>query len=518
MADDVTNPFASILGALQSKGGKGNGVRKDTDPKAVSPTLTTQERSRYENIFGIMKDVLKPDPEAQRIGGTAAAAVGGTAQMQAAQKAAGGGSGIAGILGGLALGAGVIGAAIATLVESIQGKFAEFGEAILDFGSEVASDIGKLPAMAAKLAKFIPFKTLKFLPLVGSLISFGLAWQHFKKGEFISGGWELVSGIANLFPGAGTAISIGMDMIKFIYEANAPVDDKGKPIDFGAFLKAKAMEYGTIILDKIKDGRVPMLSGVWKLGEAIGYFISGDIGEGFKSLMNFFPAFLGAGDVEQMYNAMNAIYGIVMESEPVAVAKQMAGDAWGWMKDVFSDIGEVFVGFFDGIKEWISDTIQAGKDLIWDMIPDVLKKDEKLKAAQNSAFKSKTGDTDATIKAIMDRDPAAFAAAKGAGVAEFQSYLRSQGFKKIEDGYISKNGNVTAYDSQDDLLAARAGGPIDKMLDANSKTMSDISDINKNQLAVMIQIRDGINTLVAKSGGPTQVEFTPNPLTQEFYA
>ena len=214
MAEDSTNPFAQVLGALADKGASGQmrgdkGVRKDSKPGKVSPTLTTQETSRYKKIFGIMKDVINPGPEAERISKTTRGAVGQTAQMQKeAEKGKDGGFNWGKLMGGLLLGAGVIGAALATLKDTIITKFGEFAEAILDFGSVVATDIGKLPTMAAKLAKFIPLKTLKFLPLIGSLLSFGFAYDHFKKGQYISGLWELVSGIANLFPGVGTAISI----------------------------------------------------------------------------------------------------------------------------------------------------------------------------------------------------------------------------------------------------------------------------------------------------------------------
>ena len=89
----------------------------------------------------------------------------------------------------------------------------------------------------------------------------------------------------------------------------------------------------------------------------------------------------------------------------------------------------------------------------------------------------------------------------------------------INDGMISKNGQVTSFNDQDDILAAKRGGPIDKMLDSNSEMMSELNDVNKNQLNVLISIRDGINMLVSKSGnGPSQVQYTTNPLTEEFYA
>lgn len=51
---------------------------------------------------------------------------------------------------------------------------------------------------------------LKFLPLIGSVMSFAGAWDRFKNGEVIKGVLDVASGIAGLFPGVGTALSIGV--------------------------------------------------------------------------------------------------------------------------------------------------------------------------------------------------------------------------------------------------------------------------------------------------------------------
>jgi hypothetical protein len=51
---------------------------------------------------------------------------------------------------------------------------------------------------------------LKFLPLIGTVMSFASAWDRFKNGEVIKGVLDVASGIAGLFPGVGTALSIGV--------------------------------------------------------------------------------------------------------------------------------------------------------------------------------------------------------------------------------------------------------------------------------------------------------------------
>ena len=68
------------------------------------------------------------------------------------------------------------------------------------------------------------------------------------------------------------------------------------------------------------------------------------------------------------------------------------------------------------------------------------------------------------------------------------------------------DGRVTRFDSQDDILAAKKGGPIDKMLDQNSA-------IQSQQLNVLREIRDGIRALQS-----SDMSFNNSSLTQEFYA
>lgn len=51
---------------------------------------------------------------------------------------------------------------------------------------------------------------LKFLPLIGTILTFGSAWSRFKNGETLKGIIDIASGIAGLFPGVGTVLSIGI--------------------------------------------------------------------------------------------------------------------------------------------------------------------------------------------------------------------------------------------------------------------------------------------------------------------
>ena len=509
MAEDVTNPFAAIMGALTSKSApkSGRSVRKDNRPGEVNPNLTSQEISRYTKIFGVMKGVIDPDPEAQKISGTAAAGGDTASQMAAIQAGGNGGNGAGG--GNLMslLGAGLLGTALA-----------------------IVTDTGHLATMALKLAKLIPIKMLKVLPLVGSLINFGYAYDAFQRDKPIEGIWELTSGIAGLFPGIGTAVSVGMDMIKFMYESNNPKDENGdRDIDFGTWLKEKGRALGEKIWTSIVDGKVPLLSGMYQFGVGIGHMATLDFAKGFKAWGEIIPAILGQGDNEDFLMAFDAFTTLAGNelNDVYQKGKEIATDSWGWVVNIFDKVGENFREVFYGALGVMDDALQKASDKIWDWLPDWAKPEgvellptaERARAAANAKKQMARAaqvkrDREKYLSGELFQEEDEAAIKKQLDAAEVKI---NDG---IKDGYISKNGNVTAFDDEDSILAAKTGGPIDKMLDGNSKTMSTISDINKNQLSVLISIRNGINALVSQSGktGPTDIQFSSNKLTTEFYA
>ena len=557
MAEDITNPFSQIMGALTG-GSKGeSGVRKDNYKGKVKPTLTPAERKRYENIFTIMKDVLSPKAEARDIAKTPAAAIGGTAQMQAvASKDKGDkkGLGPAGILGALALGAAGIGAAIATLLDNVQASFDDIVGSVLKFGGEIASDIGSLPAMALKLAKFLPLKKLKFIPLLGPLINFGMAYNSFNKGDIPRGLFELVSGVAGLFPTVGTAVSIGMDAILYMYdseqEANAAA---GKPPEsFGDFIVRKTKELGMFLFTKLKDGKIPFLSGLFRFGEGISYMAMGDFKQGLEAWADIIPAFFGQSGNPAFLQAFDAFITMVGEggSSMYEKGKSIAGDAFGWLKNLFGEIGSVLSSAFNGMLDWISNIASKGKAVIYNSLPDWAQElwtgstgyDPEAEAKEKSRLAEQRRMMDARAAA---RKPYIDRAKKRLGdnwrknmlegesgldyvnrqiriekEREYKGPYMSAKEPGIEDGLIYNNGRVTRFDNQDDILAAKSGGPIDKMLNTNSKVMTELNAINQNQLNVLMQIRDGIRALSSNksSNGPTDITFEPSTLTQEFYA
>lgn len=134
-------------------------------------------------------------------------------------------------------------------------------------------DIFKIATKAISyFAKFgKPF--LKRIPFIGSLLSFGSAWDNFKNNNIIGGALDIVSGIATLFPGVGTVISIGVDILNSFMSAK----DEGGKTGF-----QKVGDWFKSIVDWIKNTKVfKWLTG---LVEGIKNIVTGSVKKGLSFL------------------------------------------------------------------------------------------------------------------------------------------------------------------------------------------------------------------------------------------
>ena len=195
----------------------------------------------------------------------------------------------------------------------------------------------------------------------------------------------------------------------------------------------------------------------------------------------------------------------------LSAVKDVASDVSSWVTDKLSAVGDVA----SDANNWIAD--KTGINI----------QDEVSAAA--SAAASAAGDAvdDAWNKG---RDLLGF---EYGGVVPGQSYTGDKVVARVNSGEMVLN-----QKQQANLFKQANGGQsnfsdgrsIDKLLDANSVVMGELNNVNKNQLNVLISIRDGINMLVSNAGsstatggstangGSTEVQSTTNPLTQEFYA
>lgn len=486
MADDdqKSNPFASLIGALQNKKGEKGTVRSDKDGK-VSPSLTSNETARYTNIFGIMKKVLSPNEEAERlskkssttakVGKTATAAIGATSNNSNT-------SSLSSLMGPLTL---------AYL-------YNEFNKALP-------------PDVRTKISGSL--RGLLAFPAIGRAVS-GLMKVFSLVGRGISAIGRL-TGLSKLAkPGGALAKTVG---------------SIGKIA--GGFMKIVAG--GGKLVAKLKI--LPVIGSFFNFAMAITEFRAGRIGRGLLELATGVIGLIpGIGQVVgPILNGAMLAYDLFSSNESGKDLREMLGDPGTRIKEFFEPIVDAVGGIFTSIGEWITDTFATLEKFLKDKINEKFK--ERANAINTVVGKEVINpDTDAGGTAIGVAKTvgkvAKFGVSPGAFVAEWAAGLiGDKSEKEVDDGFISKNGRVIRFDDQDDILTAKRGGPIERMLDGNSTIMRNIAGINSQQLSVLESIREGIvaiaegsvsisDSSVDNQSNNTPLNFSPDTLTQQYYA
>ncbi len=491
--------FLDVIGALSNQAGP-KGVIPDKEGK-VSPTLTPGEAGRYKNIFKIMKDVISPDKEAANIESTKEGKVAGTKKMQAAStgKSDGGGFGV-GAFVALAAAAGLLAAYLKGLKDRLADLFGDdkvtAGEGIfrglislrgifgmlnvlgkifqplvkgfqllknskafkslggtatkvLKVGSKIGKAAGSLFKIIRKVGKTIG-KRLKFIPFLGSIFNFMTAYEEFQKGNYIRAGLELLAGVLNLIPGLGNVAGSALNGVLLMYDLMSS-NESGK--DLRNLLGNPG--------EKLKELVAPIVDKIVGFFKGIGEWLIEGAGALVDLVKKGLKMFLPDSWFEGASSATSAVTGA---------------------------IADVFVDDYKGLDP------------------------NSAEAKFNKARKAENRNREELKRALKLKDPEGYAAAykkigvKGAsGKNMFMEYLNANG---IEDGVVYQNGKATRIDDKDSLLAAKPGGPIDKMLDQNR-------GIQTQQLNVLIEIRDGIRALKSSDGS---MSFSNNSLTQEFFA
>ena len=93
--------------------------------------------------------------------------------------------------------------------------------------------------------------------------------------------------------------------------------------------------------------------------------------------------------------------------------------------------------------------------------------------------------------------------------------MEKAGLFKIDDGVIAQNGNVIKIDNQDQILAAKEGGPVDKMLDTAQTAYSELprenpyaDNSNNGGKIEVAPIEIQLNGNIQLSGGNGTVDIT----------
>lgn len=158
------------------------------------------------------------------------------------------------------------------LFGKLTGAIETFGKFIFSIGDNVtkfltkittnSGTIGKLAAGAGKLftgglLKGLGKGLMKRIPIIGSFFNFKDAYDRFKTGDYTGGFISVASGLANFIPGAGTVISIGLDMLNAFIDYKSSTTGQSKMNMILGFLAG--------IRDKVWDGLKNMLGSMLEM-------------------------------------------------------------------------------------------------------------------------------------------------------------------------------------------------------------------------------------------------------------
>lgn len=271
-------------------------------------------------------------------------------------------------------------------------KVAETGEELLSKGGKILGRgkkvIGKVGTkigakIGSKLGGGLAKSIGKKIPGVGLILGGLASIDRFRSGDIIGGLGEIGSGVASLFPGVGTAISIGIDaalMGKDIAEAASQPEKK---LSGGGIVAGEAGNEAVIPLSAAPAKKALKSMKGGGMGSAIG-----SVGPMLSAVAGIvrnplYGAILGP-TVNPILQPMLAKYKVPVYSADLGLFKasklkskatqakgksesiQKAGDnpmtsAFGWLGNLFGGIGGAVSGALGGIGNFFSRLFGGGR-------------------------------------------------------------------------------------------------------------------------------------------------------------
>ena len=518
----------SMLAALQSKSRSNpmQGVIKDSEGKVAS-TLQPNEQARYAKIFEIAKKVIFPGPETGQLDSQvkAQSSTPMSSQMASVKTGSGGsGSGGLGGLGALAL-IPLLGGLAMALSEVFEGL------GMNDSIKSIHNIIKAIKGFSAvkTLSKFLkPLTPLfKFLKTGLQAVGSGIAKvaKVFKtnlmpvltKGfdKLTKGGKALVKmfdgkAMQGLVKAYGKVVGVGKSIASFF---GGPMGTIGK----GAAALGKAAKAGGLMKMFAKVGAklgkmlkfLPFVGSIFSFMASYQAFKDGRYGRGILELLsgvlNFVP---GIGNVASgLLDGAMLLYDLLDESgeggkDPMQKFGDLAAKGGAFFKNMGIKILEKIKGIFGGMGDWLVDKAMGAIEGVKSFLG--LGEDPELKAAREFADKQgRQGETDVQLANIREKvGNEEFRRMMGQSPADRQDWLASQGFiKKINDGMITQNGISTRIDSQDQVLAMKEGGPIDKAFGIRNGLIEECKNLNMMQVTLQTKMLAKLEEIARNTGG-----------------
>lgn len=440
---------------------------------------------------------------------------------------------------------------------------------------------------------------LKRLPIIGTLINFGLGIQRLVKGDVIGGVTQMAAGIAYMFPGIGTVIGLGLDALLYARDKQgggaenltkggndifkqAWVVIKGKMQEWWDAISTNVSQFLTVTLPQWLKWGGEQLSKAWAwisdpntlatfsqyvegAVSSITDFISGPKGLTSKisaffeqlpemfttmgeKLAEFFTSdntteiigkvgeyaatiLVGLGDIAvSVFELVSTTIGglITAGSEIIGKLLSDAGElasqlytdyaapiidplvqnitqfpkrVWEWFKS--TGPGKFLFGLFEGIGKIASGNTEAG----------IMALDASVMPGIGAVYKSLQKDTTGTIAAMLDHGTGTKMFSKTINVAKSAKQSAGNAIDWIKNTLsggtiaasptvvkdaIITNGKVIIPHKDDQIWAAKAGGPIDKAVSKSSNT-DNKRDQQQLQTQLIKQLQKALQETLAQA-------------------
>jgi hypothetical protein len=205
-------------------------------------------------------------------------------------------------------------------------------------GRVIGNIASTFATLGGKLFKLISPVLLR-IPGIGTIISWGFAYTRFKSGDTIGGIIDILSGIATLFPGIGTAIGIGLDVLNAFLDYKTGGATAETSVKKGGIIKGWLDNTWNYWKEKILN--IPLIKNIIETGEA---FAKGNWALALTKFIRLIP------------NAGWILDWMGMTEDKSVETLNQSFDAlasfWTWVKEsVFGKIGSMISGVIDWSKE-----------------------------------------------------------------------------------------------------------------------------------------------------------------------
>lgn len=326
-----------------------------------------------------------------------------------------------------------------------------------------------------KLIGGIGKTVLKRLPILGSIFNFYDSVMAFKEGDYVKGFISLFSGIANLFPGLGSIISIALDVVNFLFDTEGGKQVK-ELFNAGQFTQGFS-KLGDVLADKI-----PFLKWFHDLGENIGGAVAGDT----ESIIKLFTQF-GLGDFAKW------MFGDMFEQQ--TAIEQSSG-----INSILITVTDKIVSVID----WFLNLIPTGlKDTL-----DNVYESTKTKIKSLFGFDSSEDDSQKLQRELEDK----LQRKKREQLEKMQqkedtkSYEMLNDFMSSADNLIKRGDEVKRFSKDDNIIGFKKGDFLDKNITAVIKYLENVSKngeeyikIAKEQVTILHELIEKNNNNIISS-------------------